>query len=44
MESQRLGETQGFPPITGSPLTVRVMPALDRYRVSGAKCRVTGTQ
>jgi hypothetical protein len=28
MESQRLAETQGFPPITGSPLTDRGMPAL----------------
>jgi len=30
MESQRLGERQGFPHVTGEPLTDRVMPALDR--------------
>jgi len=29
MESQRLGERQGFPHIAGPPLTDRVMPALD---------------
>jgi hypothetical protein len=30
MESQRLAETQGFPPTAGPPLTDRGMPALDR--------------
>jgi hypothetical protein len=30
MESQRLAETQGFPPIAGPPLTDRGMPVLDR--------------
>ena len=30
MESQRLAETRGFPPIAGPPLTDRGMPALHR--------------
>jgi len=30
MESQRLAETRGFPPIAGPPLTDRGMPALNR--------------
>ena len=34
MESQRLGERQCFPHVTGEPLTDRVMPALDRSQLA----------
>ena len=45
MESQRPGERQCFPHITGEPLTDRVMPALDmsplaRFLVHGAVGRL----
>jgi hypothetical protein len=45
MESQRLGERQCFPHVTGEPLTDRVMPALDmsplaRWLVHGAVGRL----